>query len=112
MKTAQIVNSRSINLKLQLWNLNFIHGSGWYIIIKPWKIYNGKIEVVSFMSFVTGSCRKLTISFKFEVHIKKWGRGSCFSCFCCLLQVLCSILMEFSQQSLLMDKTSSKYLIA
>jgi hypothetical protein len=64
--------------------LNSIRGSDWYITIMVWKFYNGKIEVISFMSFVTGSCRKLTISVKFEVHINKWDRGGCFCCFCCL----------------------------
>jgi hypothetical protein len=42
----------NINFKLKLWNIiNSIRGSDWYITIMVWKIYNGKIEVISFMSF-------------------------------------------------------------
>jgi hypothetical protein len=38
------------------------------ITIKVWKIYNGKIEVIS---FVIESGRKMTIGVKFEVNVKK-----------------------------------------
>ena len=31
------------------WNMNSIRGGGKHITIKVWKIYNGKIEAVSFV---------------------------------------------------------------
>ena len=52
-----------------IFNLFFsIRGTGWYIFIKVWKIYNGKVEAVS---FVIKSGKKLTIGVKFMVNIKK-----------------------------------------
>jgi hypothetical protein len=39
-----------------------------YVIIKVWKMYNGKIEVVS---FATKSGKKLTIGVKCMVNVKK-----------------------------------------
>jgi hypothetical protein len=45
-------NCLNINFKLKLWNIiNSIRGSDWYITIMVWKIYNGKIEVISFKYF-------------------------------------------------------------
>jgi hypothetical protein len=44
------------------------------VIIKVWKICNGKMEVVS---FVIESGRKLAIGVKSEVNVKKCDRGSC-----------------------------------
>ena len=38
---------------------------------------------------------------KFEINVKKWGKGSCFCC---------SFHLEFSKVVLLIDRTSSLYL--
>jgi hypothetical protein len=67
-------NSHSTVVKYKL-----VHERMWYITIMVWKINNGNIKVVS---FVIKSGRKLIISVKFEVTIRKWDRGSCF---CCLI---------------------------
>ena len=64
----------SSSIACELWNLNSILVSGLTIIIKVvWTMYNGNIEV-------TVSGRKLNIDVKWDVNIKKWGRGSCVSC--------------------------------
>jgi hypothetical protein len=42
-----------------------------YISVKEWKIYKGKMEVVS---LVIKSDRQLIISVNFEVNVKKRGR--------------------------------------
>lgn len=57
----------------ELWNINSIPWSGWYITIKLWNIYNDKIEVVS---FVQKSSSKLTIGVIFEINVKKWDKGN------------------------------------
>lgn len=44
-----------------------IHGNGWFITIEVWKIYNSKINVIS---FVIKSGRKLSIGVKFEINFK------------------------------------------
>jgi hypothetical protein len=62
-----------------MWELAFYsHAESHKLHIKVWEIYNGKSDVVS---FVIKPGRKLTISVKFEVNVKKWGRGNCFCCF-------------------------------
>ena len=40
----------------------------WFITIKVWKIYNGKIDVDS---FAIKSDRKLTTGVKFEINVKQ-----------------------------------------
>ena len=40
--------STCLSLKCKLCNINSIREDDWYIIIKMWKIYNDKIEVVFF----------------------------------------------------------------
>ena len=71
--TLNILNT---NCQIErVWNIIFIRGIGWYVIIKVWKTYNSKIEVVS---FVIMSGWKLTTGIKFEVNVKKWGRRRCF----------------------------------
>ena len=59
--------------------------------------------------FYLKSGRKLTIGVKFQVNVRKRGRGSC--CFF-LSQVLFDMLMESSQQNfgLLIERISSIYL--
>ena len=84
-----------ISVKYELLHFNSTRGSGWCITIKMSKIYNGKINVVS---FVIQSCRELTIGVKIEVSINKWDRGSCLLLFV-LFQILLGILMNSSQQN-------------
>ena len=68
-----MVKSLNTNCKLErgatykLWNINCIHGSGCYIIVKVWKIYNDKIEAVFFCHRVW---EELTNSIKIEVDVK------------------------------------------
>jgi hypothetical protein len=69
------IKTASSSEAYELWNINSIRRNGLHITIKVWKIYNGKIEVVS---FIIKPDRKLTIGVKLEVNIKKWGRGNCF----------------------------------
>jgi hypothetical protein len=49
-----------------LWNINCIRGSCWYITIKVWNIYNGNIAVVS---FVIKAGRKVITGVKFKIIV-------------------------------------------
>jgi hypothetical protein len=68
-----MVKSLNTNCKVErgatyeLWNINCIHGSGWYIIVKVWKIYNDKIEAVFFCHRVW---EELINGVKIEVDVK------------------------------------------
>ena len=45
---GDVVKSLNTSLTYKLYNINSIRESGWFIIIKVWNIYNGKIEIISF----------------------------------------------------------------
>jgi hypothetical protein len=50
----------------ELWNINPIRQSGWYIAIRVWIIDNDKI--------VIESGKKVTICDKFKINVKKLDR--------------------------------------
>ena len=58
----------------QLRDVNTICRRSWYIAAHIWKIYDFKIEVIS---FIINFSTELTTVVKFEVQVKKWCGRSC-----------------------------------